>query len=179
MTSQWARWCLKSPASPLFTQPFFRRRSKITSTLRVTGLCAGNSPMTGEFPAQKASNAENVSIWWRHHVVNERCRWLYSFVMTYYPNIIGFMDVDIATPATSLETDDCWFYRIHSSQHSIVWHFTYTNYITKVANNMKESAIKKFVFHGLIVIFKLNTRQFDESNPEQNSSDSVKRYILE
>ena len=23
---------------------------------------------TGEFPAQKASNAENVAIWWRHHV---------------------------------------------------------------------------------------------------------------
>ena len=21
----------------------------------------------GEFPAQRASNAENVSIWWRHH----------------------------------------------------------------------------------------------------------------
>ena len=35
--------------------------------LRVTGLCAGNSPETGEFPAQTASNAENVSIWWRHH----------------------------------------------------------------------------------------------------------------
>ena len=31
----------------------------------VTGLCAGNSPMTGEFPARKASNAENVSIGWR------------------------------------------------------------------------------------------------------------------
>ena len=40
----------------------FRRRSKKTSKLRVTGLCAGNSPMTGEFPAQRASNAENVSI---------------------------------------------------------------------------------------------------------------------
>ena len=24
--------------------------------------------VTGEFPTQKASNAENVSIWWRHHV---------------------------------------------------------------------------------------------------------------
>ena len=35
--------------------------------LRVTGLCVGNSPETGEFPAQRASNAENVSIWWRHH----------------------------------------------------------------------------------------------------------------
>ena len=46
----------------------FRRRSKKTSKLRVTGLCAGNSPATGEFPAQRASNAENVSIWWRHHV---------------------------------------------------------------------------------------------------------------
>ena len=23
--------------------------------------------VTGEFPAQMASNAENVSIWWRHH----------------------------------------------------------------------------------------------------------------
>ena len=35
--------------------------------LCVTGLCAGNSPGAGEFPAQMASNAENVSIWWRHH----------------------------------------------------------------------------------------------------------------
>ena len=34
----------------------------------VTGLCAGNSPETGEFPAQMVSNAENVSIWWRHHI---------------------------------------------------------------------------------------------------------------
>ena len=45
----------------------FRRRSKKTSKRRVTGLGAGNSPGTGEFPAQMASNAENVSIWWRHH----------------------------------------------------------------------------------------------------------------
>ena len=37
----------------------FRRRSKKTWKLRVTGLCAGNSPGTGEFPAQMASNAEN------------------------------------------------------------------------------------------------------------------------
>ena len=45
----------------------FGRKSKKTSTLRVTGLCADNSPRTGEFPAQMASNAECVSIWWRHH----------------------------------------------------------------------------------------------------------------
>ena len=38
----------------------FRRRSKETSKLRVTGLCVGNSPVTSEFSAQRASDAENV-----------------------------------------------------------------------------------------------------------------------
>ena len=32
-------------------------------------------PVTGEFPTQRASNAENNSIWWRHHVQVE-CRFL-------------------------------------------------------------------------------------------------------
>ena len=50
----------------------FRRRSKKTSKLRATGLCEGNSPVTGEFPAQRASNAENVSIRWRYHVIYQR-----------------------------------------------------------------------------------------------------------
>ena len=45
----------------------FRRRSKKTLKLRVTGLYVGNSPGTGEVPAQMASNAEKVSIWWHHH----------------------------------------------------------------------------------------------------------------
>ena len=58
-----------------------RRRSKKTSKLRVTGLCAGNSPVSGELPAQRASNAENVSIWWRHHVV------LKCFVVVIYWSI--------------------------------------------------------------------------------------------
>ena len=85
----------------------FRRKSKKTSKLRVTGLCAGihrwisrtngqlrgkcfhlmtsscrrlsslplglsTVPKNGEFPAQMASYAENVSIWWRHHAAG--CR---------------------------------------------------------------------------------------------------------
>ena len=69
------RWRHNDHASVSNHQPhgcllnrLFRRKSKKTSKLRVTGLCAGNSPGTGEFPAQMASYAENVSIWWRHHV---------------------------------------------------------------------------------------------------------------
>ena len=50
----------------------FKRRSKKTSKLHVTGLCDGNSPVTREFPAQRASNTENVSIWWRHHALTWR-----------------------------------------------------------------------------------------------------------
>ena len=68
------RWRHNGHDSVSFHQPhdcllnrLFRRRSKETSTLHVTGLCVGNSPGTGEFPAQMASNAENLSIWWRHH----------------------------------------------------------------------------------------------------------------
>ena len=45
----------------------FRRRSKKRSKFRVTGLCAGNSPVTGEFPTQMASSAAKSSSWWRHH----------------------------------------------------------------------------------------------------------------
>ena len=56
MTSQWARWRLKSPASPLFTQAFIRAIIMKTSMLRVTGLCEGNSPGT------------DVSISWHHNL---------------------------------------------------------------------------------------------------------------
>ena len=37
-----------------------KKNNQTTSKLHFTGLCAGNSPVTGEFPAQMASNAENV-----------------------------------------------------------------------------------------------------------------------
>ena len=77
MTSYWGRWHLKSQASPLFTQVFIQAQIKKTSKLHITGLCEGNSPVIGEFPAQRASDEENVSIWWRHHVVrNSRTYWL-------------------------------------------------------------------------------------------------------
>ena len=57
----------------------FRRGSKKTSKLHVTGLCEGNSPVTGEFPAQRTNNAENVSIWWRHHVTCHHQMWSMAF----------------------------------------------------------------------------------------------------
>ena len=65
----------------------FRRKSKKTSKLRVTGLWTGNSPVTGEFPAQRASKAENVSIWWRHHEYRVKS-WSYSNGILVYSDFI-------------------------------------------------------------------------------------------
>ena len=64
----------------------FRRTSKKTSKLRVTGLCAENSPVTGEFPAQMVSNAKKFDDVSRHHdVIDESwghftSLWAYIFV---------------------------------------------------------------------------------------------------
>ena len=70
VTSLWSRWCIKSTEYRLLNQQIVQMcRSKKILQFRVTGLCEGNSPVAGEFPAQGTSNAENVSIWWRHHVV--------------------------------------------------------------------------------------------------------------
>ena len=60
----------------------FMRKSKKTSKPGVTGLCEENSPVTGEFPAQGASNAENVSIWWRHHVTASLDLWHSSWTLS-------------------------------------------------------------------------------------------------
>ena len=55
-----------------FRSRLLRRRSKRTPNLPVTGLYEGNPPVTGVtggFPSQRASNAENISIWWHHDVI--------------------------------------------------------------------------------------------------------------
>ena len=54
---------LKSPASRLFTQSFIQ--TQIKENIKAPR----HWPLCDEFPAQMASYAENISIWWRHHVI--------------------------------------------------------------------------------------------------------------
>ena len=74
-----------------------------TSKLRNTGLCERNSLVTGEFLAQMTSNAENVSIYWRHFVcemavtlsrpqcvklnngINPKAEWSFNYM---YPHLL-------------------------------------------------------------------------------------------
>ena len=44
----------QTTASPFFAQLLVQAQSEKISKLRVTGICAGNSPVTGEYPAQKS-----------------------------------------------------------------------------------------------------------------------------
>ena len=56
-----------------FLNRLIRRRPMKTSKFRFTGLCDGTSPVTGEFPTQMVSNAEDVSIWWHHPGKSPTC----------------------------------------------------------------------------------------------------------
>ena len=74
----------------VYSTVYSRRRSKKTTKLCITGLCAGNSPVTGEFPAQRASNAENVSIWWRHHVSTDWSDTWYHVIVPVHDNAMAW-----------------------------------------------------------------------------------------
>ena len=63
--------------------------------------------VTGEFPAQMASNAENDSIWWRHHGLRLRqCCWTQHYsihIYAWYQNHNIFY-VSFGTDMTSIDT---------------------------------------------------------------------------
>ena len=89
----------------------FRRRSKKALKLRVTGLCAGNSPVTGKFPAQMASNAENVSIWWRHHEQGNPHQSIWSpSADGWHQCLLGFLRYKtlVAWPRTRVSLQPVW-----------------------------------------------------------------------
>ena len=76
----------------------FKAQIKETSKLRVTGLCDGNSPKTGEFPAQRASNA-----FFKNNLLRCGWMWLVSFigclllrlyVFLWFPEIFCLWKVD-------------------------------------------------------------------------------------
>ena len=85
----------------------FRRRSKKTPKLCVIGLCMGNSPVTGEFSAQMASNAENAPIWWRHHAV------AYSRVMTVWMSSTLLLCFSLNLESMS--------YEVYQQQYRFTW----------------------------------------------------------
>ena len=78
----------------MFAQSFVQAQIKKISKVCVTGLCEANPPLTDGFSSQRASNAEHVSIWWRHHGMEAHknvrnyfiCKHLH---VSFYPDLLG------------------------------------------------------------------------------------------
>ena len=77
---------------------FIQAQIKQNIKLRVIGLCVGNSPVTNEVPAQRSSNAENGSIWWRRHRISSSLTIIISFTVkgwsTRNPNLFTTVPAD-------------------------------------------------------------------------------------
>ena len=102
---------------------FVRHRSKKTWKLRATGLCEGNSPVTSEFPAQRASNAENIFIWWRHVAHNEMNASLNGQMRKFFPVMSTLLKVFgvSSTSASDISTTfPKWFWP-HAQKKSRIW----------------------------------------------------------
>ena len=86
----------KSPASRLFIQAEIKENIKAPRQWPLCGEFTG----AGEFPAQMASNAENVSILWRHHgkqALTYRCQIdenMWVFVVVFWPvYIVTYIEI--------------------------------------------------------------------------------------
>ena len=62
----WTSWRVESPATGLFVQQFIQADIK-RHKLRTDGPLWGESIAHLWIPSQRASNAGNFSMWWRHH----------------------------------------------------------------------------------------------------------------
>ena len=82
VTSRYGRWRLKLPASLFF---YSTRCSGVYERKHVTVFCAGWPPPPPP-PPQRASNAESVSIWWRHHMNTKR--WCNKIFMFFFKNVV-------------------------------------------------------------------------------------------
>ena len=94
-------------------------------------LCAGNSPGTGEFPAQMASYAENVTIWRRYHGIHihVKVRGYIRFTYTNQNSIILHGE-DIARKAPLID---------HGT-------YRFLHYITSLYTIFASLCVKKTVF---------------------------------
>ena len=92
----------------------FGRRSKKTPKLSVTGLCDGNPPVTGGFPSKRTSNAENVSSWWCHQILNGQLTGLHALWVCSV-NICKTMIVPCSSTNLTLTTTQYFIIRIQTA----------------------------------------------------------------
>ena len=98
---------LNSPASRLFIQRFIEAQIKEDIKAPRNWPLYGEFTGHGEFRAQRASYAENISIWWRHHGEVHRAHASCSPKLPLNENIICFTNWLTYHVATNLQIFKC------------------------------------------------------------------------
>ena len=119
----------------------FRRSWKKTSKLRMTGLCEGNSPVTGGFPAQRASKADNGSILWRHRV------FLYPAGMLALKQTSSWLYLQTANRIISMPFLSLWWYFI-TCDINVTYRIWIRNWLTSVDWSITNdtTAVQLYIF---------------------------------
>ena len=126
----------------------FRRRSQKTSKLRVIDLCAENSPVTGEFPAQMASNAENASIWWRHHEQRANNVFVFALTLSFRNVILAFILLTFNKFRHESFQDFSWFPDILKSwNYADLSHFKQKNHKNCLTITSFRISLKRLLPH--------------------------------
>ena len=121
----------------------FRRRSKKTSKLRVTGLCVGNSPGPVNSPHKGPVTRKNVSIWWRHHdtvlYLESQIAWHFSVLNSLRPSDAYYLNqcwnIVNWTPGNKLQ----WTFKsksMHFYSRKCIWNCCLQNGVYFVSASM-------------------------------------------
>ena len=139
----------------VYSTVFSRRRSKKTEKLRVTGsLCVGGGgggihQWPVKSPQKKASNAENVSIGWRHDVFDlARNIGIWnpkSFMVFIHGNTISFHNA--IPPSIVITNFGCWNYRI--TLKNVIGDTAYSQILQQSDNSNPKS-------RGFVILCDLN-----------------------
>ena len=164
-----------------------RRRSKKTSKVRVTGLWVGNSPLTGEFPAQRASNAEmfpfdNVSMIrtmklcsaWSRFVAHLVCFHFIKWNMEYHFRVTEDDDIWKGKPCQQItfvhgKVSTCtliWYHykqRVHKTEY----------YVDNERRQQCQPLVRVMISHGRLewwTVVTINAKQIETKNKNKNKT---------
>ena len=118
------------------------------TSIRVSDRCEENSPGAGDFPAQRTSNAENVSIWWRHHEKIGQCLCKYNSDDNIFDNVFNIITRDSHMFELVVSFDNYHLYKLYIIGHAWIQanRVTFSWYRSRTTRKLGVIWIKIFPF---------------------------------
>ena len=167
-------------ASRLFTQQFIRAQIKETlKAPRHWPLC-GEFTVTGEFPAQRARSAENVSIWWRLHATSVSVDLLFLTVKIQTSGVYPKHDLfscEQVDPITAKQLDP------HLCSTAVACIFLQLGCFTLLARLAKKFSSNHIfvdidIFTNIVVLFVFEIRRLRTTNEHIQLIDLLISHVI-